>query len=240
MSDGKYVIYRYWSPSGKSYIGQTNQTLNNRSGKFGQNYKTSTKFYNAIQKYGFIWFKTHREILQNNLTKEQANNLERYYINYYNSINNGYNIQSGGTFNPAELSNKKVVGINCYTKKLEFFDSITLAAIDKGLKRRSINKVVLHEKNHYTIGGYVWVFLNEWNNLSELQKKQIMNIMPQIRNKKRKVVCVTTGEHFESIKQAQQINKCNNIGACCRGVINDAGIENEKKLYWRYDEEGDY
>lgn len=33
-----YIIYRYWSPSGKSYIGQTCQTLAARSGGVGQQY----------------------------------------------------------------------------------------------------------------------------------------------------------------------------------------------------------
>lgn len=62
----------------------------------GHNYKGSTHFYNAIQKYGWENFKG--EILENVNTVEEANEKEKYYISLYNSTNQdiGYNITSGG------------------------------------------------------------------------------------------------------------------------------------------------
>ena len=84
--NSNYVIYRYWSPSGKSYIGQTCQSLSARSGREGQQYWASTKFYNAIKKYGWEWFKNHKEILADGLTEEQADELEHYYIKKYDMI----------------------------------------------------------------------------------------------------------------------------------------------------------
>lgn len=47
-----YIVYRYYSPSNKSYIGQTCQKIDARSGAKGQCYYASIKFYNAIKKYG--------------------------------------------------------------------------------------------------------------------------------------------------------------------------------------------
>lgn len=229
-----YSIYRYWSPLNKSYIGQTCQPLFARSGLRGQNYHTSTKFYNAIQKYGFDWFKEHHEILASNLTKEQADNLEKYYIQKYNSINNGYNIQSGGTFNPAEICSKPIIGINCQTKDIEYFSSIQEAAIDKKINRRSINKVVNHEPNNYTMGGYVWLALSEWDELYQIEKEYYLNITPKIKNKNRQIICLNTLKVYNSIKEAEKDTHISNISACCRGVIKSAGTLNGEKVYWEY------
>lgn len=62
----------------------------------GKGYKHSTHFYAAIQKYGFENFQI--EILKNNLTLEEANYWETYYIKLYDSTNRekGYNISLGG------------------------------------------------------------------------------------------------------------------------------------------------
>ena len=89
------------------------------------------------------------------MTEEQADELEHYYIKKYDSKNNGYNIQSGGHFNPAEICSKKIIGLNCTTKELVYFDSITEAARSLNVDRRHINKVVNHEPNHYTAYNYV-------------------------------------------------------------------------------------
>ena len=36
--NNNYIVYRYYSPSNKSYIGQTCQTMKARSGGHGQQY----------------------------------------------------------------------------------------------------------------------------------------------------------------------------------------------------------
>lgn len=95
MSLKKYQIYKYTSPSGKIYIGQTNQGVKKRYSS-GQGYKHSTYFYNAICKYGIENFDL--EILKSDLTLEEANQWEIYYIAFYNSTDRekGYNISTGG------------------------------------------------------------------------------------------------------------------------------------------------
>ena len=93
----KYKVYIYISPSKKVYIGQTcKDTLYQRAGKNGQCYKHSVYFYAAIQKYGFDNFISY--ILKDNLTLEEANYWEQYYIAQYDSTNRekGYNITKGG------------------------------------------------------------------------------------------------------------------------------------------------
>ncbi len=90
-----FIVYKAISPSNKIYIGITCETLESRKSKHLYTSKrTKTKFNNAINKYGihnFIW-----EILEHNLTKSQAIEKEKYYINEFNSYNSGYNSTFGG------------------------------------------------------------------------------------------------------------------------------------------------
>ena len=92
MNNADWCVYKHTCTiTNLSYIGQTN----NISARWKPSaYKNCVKFYNAIQKYGWDNF-TH-EILEENLTLEQANEREEYYIKFYNSIENGYNLLSGG------------------------------------------------------------------------------------------------------------------------------------------------
>lgn len=91
-----YIVYKHTSPSGKSYIGITSQTLEKRSGQKGQGYKKSPYFSKAIEKYGWENF-TH-EILYEGLTAEEAYAKEREMIIKYNTRNSnfGYNKSDGG------------------------------------------------------------------------------------------------------------------------------------------------
>lgn len=96
------IIYRYESPSGKSYVGQTTDP-NDRRRKFlnfSGNYSGS-KFNNAIKKYSpeaftyevlFSIESSDREFIRTKLDE-----LEIYYINKYDSYNNGYNMTEGGS-----------------------------------------------------------------------------------------------------------------------------------------------
>lgn len=87
-----WVIYIHTlTLDGRKYIGQTNDI---HSRWKPSAYKTCTKFYNAIQEYGWNNF-TH-EIIYDNLTLEEANELEEKLIAEYDTINNGFNLDSGG------------------------------------------------------------------------------------------------------------------------------------------------
>jgi group I intron endonuclease len=53
-----------------------------------------TLLHNAIKKNGIDSFKI--EEIGNCVTDEEANEKEKYFINYYNSLNSGYNLTTGG------------------------------------------------------------------------------------------------------------------------------------------------
>lgn len=87
-----YTIYMHKNKiNGKVYIGQTCQNPIKRWDN-GNGYKTSRKFYNAIQKYG--WENFEHIILYTELSQDQADQLEEQLIHKYQAQNDefGYNI----------------------------------------------------------------------------------------------------------------------------------------------------
>lgn len=99
MIKNDYCVYKHTSPSGKVYIGYTGKNPPSerwRKDGIGYSNKKATIFYKAILKYGWENFTT--EILKDNLTLKEALELEKYYIDLYNSTNNsfGYNQTKGG------------------------------------------------------------------------------------------------------------------------------------------------
>lgn len=89
----KFVIYCYTSPSGASYIGQTCDMK--RRAKYHQLTNGCAAFSAAIAKYGFESFE--HKILEENLTIEEANKKEIFWIQELNTLSpNGYNLVTGG------------------------------------------------------------------------------------------------------------------------------------------------
>lgn len=95
------IIYRYKSPSGKYYIGQTIDEYHRRLKFLSDNiYYGGPKIDNARKKYGPKNFEY--TVLMNVIgdtkkeVKKYLNTLEIGFIKMYDSIENGYNIQRGG------------------------------------------------------------------------------------------------------------------------------------------------
>lgn len=92
-----YTVYKHQNKTnGKVYVGITMQEPEKRWGNNGINYKSSPRFYSAIQKYG--WDNFDHDILFENLTHDEACLKEQELIKFYNSMNRefGYNSTSGG------------------------------------------------------------------------------------------------------------------------------------------------
>lgn len=108
MEDKKYCVYMHTNIiNGKKYIGQTCRKPEQRWGHNGSGYLRKYKdrrynqplFAHAILKYGWDNF-TH-EIIEDNLTKKEADKLEKKLIKQYNTTDSdyGYNISKGGSCN---------------------------------------------------------------------------------------------------------------------------------------------
>ena len=89
-----YYVYKHTSPSGKSYIGITNNlSVRDSSHKSGDN--GCTAFNQAVKKYGWNAF-TH-EIIACCLSPQDALHLECLLVLEHNTQSpNGYNLSSGG------------------------------------------------------------------------------------------------------------------------------------------------
>ena len=78
----------------KLYIGKTCTTLSNRWSHYISDYtKYDWHLYRAMRKYGIENFSIE---LVEECEDNKLNEQEQYWINYYNSYNNGYNMTIGG------------------------------------------------------------------------------------------------------------------------------------------------
>lgn len=103
------VIYKRTFPSKKCYIGQTIRNPQTRwneenSAAFDRN-NSQQKLSNAIIKYGVE--NIENEIIDKAFTKKELNDKETYWIDYYNSFENGYNMTRGGEGGLAGEENPK-------------------------------------------------------------------------------------------------------------------------------------
>ena len=122
------IVYRIISPSGKSYIGITSETLKKR---WDNHVRAAVKnpkphpFRDAIRKYGKENFAL--EVLSENLSEDDAKALEIAFISLFDTQNreHGYNISAGGDYDAPYATAAAWAAINrtpetraAYLKKL--------------------------------------------------------------------------------------------------------------------------
>ena len=90
-----YTVYQHIFPNGKRYVGVTRNDVKKRWGYQGYNYKRQV-VGRAIEKYG--WDNIEHDIFAVCDTKEDAEHLERFLVDYYHTTDPvfGYNILPGG------------------------------------------------------------------------------------------------------------------------------------------------
>lgn len=95
FDDNRYCVYMHVNKiNNKKYIGQS-ANVKERWRCNGKNYFASIKFFRAIQKYG--WDNFDHIIIKENLFRYEADQLEKELIKKYDTVNNGYNIKTGGS-----------------------------------------------------------------------------------------------------------------------------------------------
>lgn len=120
-----YTVYLHINKeNNKKYFGQTMQKVTTRWGN-GSTYRSSHKFYNAIQKYG--WGGFNHFIIREGLTKDEANELEMKLIEKYNTTVDGYNITAGGdgVMHNRHHSDTTKNNISKKEKRASFFRRVT-------------------------------------------------------------------------------------------------------------------
>lgn len=166
-----YIVYKHTNKTnGKVYIGITSQRIQDRW-KGGSGYR-SQHFSRAIKKYGWDGF-TH-EVVAENLSKEDACELERILIKAYKATepNHGYNQalggEGGGMYNKhhTESAKEKI-------RKARKRDGFTeehkrhISESKQGVKHHMAKKVY-----QYTKDGE---FIREWDYMSLASKELNIN-----------------------------------------------------------------
>lgn len=249
-----YTIYMHINKkNNKVYIGQTCQNPKDRWGKNGNGYQTSRRFYNAIQKYG--WENFQHIILYENLSLEEANQLEKQLIKQYNSTddNYGYNITTGGkNFHHSEETKRKISESNHIAlqgikwseqhKKLisEMFSGQGNPFYGKHHTEQTKKKISQNRKGK--CAGEEHPFYGKHHTEQNLQK------MSKNRQSKggKKVRCINTGEIFPTMMDAARwcgLKNSSSIGQVCNktGKRKTAGRhpDTNEKLLWEFVEENE-
>ena len=208
----KYSVYKHTTPNNKVYIGMTCQKPEKRW-NYGKSYKENKYFNNAINKYG--WKNIKHEILATNLTKEEAEELEIYFINKKYKSNNmkyGYNIEYGG----------------CHNGKTS---EITRKRISEANKGKHNSPKTEFKKGHITI-----ITEEIKQKISEKNKGKHASVRTEFKKghkplNARKVLCIESDVVYDTIKKASEDT---NVMAChisqvCNGKRKSAG-----KLHWKF------
>ena len=247
-----YSVYIHKNKiNGKVYVGLTKQKPENRW-RFGMGYKTQPKFFRAILKYG--WDNFEHIIIYTGLTEYEASKKEKELIIKYDSYNNGYNADLGGSttnHSPATLEkmrqsmtgkkhtqetknkisqskNQYKISVICLTTG-KTYNSIKEASEQTGVDQSSIIKcckgVVM------TAGKMKWRYADSI--LNEQYISLINNKDEKHKFGRKPVICITTGKYYDSVAAAAADTKsdASNIIKVCNGKY-----KTTNKLQWKYAE----
>lgn len=207
--------------NGKIYIGQSIDIYN----RFYQHQHTKDKYYlhRAIQKDGIKNFDF--SILEKNLfSKENRNEREKYWIQYYNSIApNGYNLTKGGDC-IAECLKKPVNQYSLEGIFIQTFESQSEAARILNISTPGHISLVCNYMMHMA-GGFIWRFTDDEN---EVQPYSLGRTICQY---------TLNGDYIQTFDNAAAAAKILNIDranitATCRYRVKSAG-----DFIWRYEED---
>lgn len=244
IENGDYTVYIHTNKvNHKRYIGITRQSVEERW-RSGKGYKRCTYFYRAIQKYGWDGF--DHEVFASNLTEDEAIHMEKLLIKELRTQEPefGYNIADGGSTTRfseeglKKLSEKKMGEKNPnYGKILTEEERRHLSELFSGENNPNYGRKHTEEERRKISEAITG------RHLSEEHKKKLS---AHFRGKpitweraensgrqKKRIVCVETGEVFESIADAARSKGMyetkSRISAVCKGKAKSAG-----GYHWQY------
>lgn len=191
--------------------------------------------YDAFKKYGIDNFTFEVvELCQ----QEELNLKEKYWINFYNTYKNGYNMTTGGEGGFQKIG-KKVVQYDLNGNFISIYESITYAERCLNIPCKSSNITRVCQGKAYESNGYQWRYLNEnidytqnigksplKEKLKEGSKKGKLN---RVYESKKVAQCDKDSHKiikiFNSIKEAsEETNTCfTSIYKVCNGKRKTAG-----------------
>lgn len=242
--DNNYIVYVHTNKmNGKRYVGITHQTAEQRW-RNGKGYKHCILFNRAIQKYGWDGFE--HEVVASGLSETDAQNMEKELIGKFRTTDPdyGYNISEGGdVHNISDEARKKMSdrmkGENnpCFGKIYTDEERARISEQTRGERNPNYGRKHTEEERRKISKAITG------RHLSEEHKKKISEYMkglfvgrPRPEGSGRppqKVLCIETGEVFESIADAARSKGIYNIktriSSVCKGNANIAG-----GYHWKY------
>lgn len=226
-----YKIYKYTSPSGGVYIGQTKHDIKTRAHKTGSAYLakrkdgtyTQPKIAKAIIKYGWNNFK--KEILFEGLTKQEADDKEKEMISYYRSKGTCYNICNGGCIPLDGANDVKIKQYNLNGEFIKDFNSIKDAVEYLGLETHSQTNIsaCCMGKKHRAYG-YIWRYVD-----SNLE------VHPLKRYRERICQFTKNWVYVASYKNIADAHRETLIGSTSIGNVLNGWSKSAGGYYWKFE-----
>lgn len=239
IANKKHCIYMHKNKiNGKIYIGQTFQDNPNERWRNGHGYTKQLKFFSDIIKYGWLNFEHY--ILENNLTQEEANEREEFWIKYFNSSEDGYNT----TLKSGRVRAKNKTGVIVCLNTNKKYQTLKDASLDTGVDSSAISRCYGGErKSAGTIDGMprFWILTTSDKELIDQIKE---NYNKAKKRKNRKIICIETARIFNSLEEV--IKYCElPLSSSNKGRLkkileeqNSASFGRDKekniKLHWQY------
>ena len=214
-----YTVYKHTTPSGKVYIGATRQNPKRRW-RNGKGYMHNKRFCDAIRKYG--WDNIEHEVISTGLDKEQAYAMEAGLIAKYDSTNQakGYNMSIGGERSALGIcrssetrrkisESKKGVNHPNYGKHLSSETRRKMSEANKGRRHSEESRRKISEANKgHTVSSDTRQKISEAlkgaNNPNYGKHLSSETRRKMSEAKCKKVVCVETGEAYQSLSEASK------------------------------------
>lgn len=211
-----YTIYAHKNKiNGKLYIGQTCQKPEYRWNN-GKHYQNCTAFNRAIQKYG--WDSFEHIILFQNLTKEEANQLEIELIQQYDTTNReyGYNCQAGGNDKSLSQEGKEKIIESLHQRwsdeeyKKYFSDLMKEKWKNPEYRERCLKGCEKARQKHFDETGSRCFMTEDGRKKVSEARKEYMNTHKDKYS--HKVRCINTGQEFNSYLEAAKWAKVDSSG----------------------------
>jgi len=244
IENGDYIVYIHTNKvNGKRYVGITRQKPSQRW-RDGKGYKHCTYFERAINKYGWDGF--DHEIIADKLTEEEAKNMERLLIRELKTQdeNYGYNISDGGDTHCISEAGRRRISENMRGEKNPCFGKIytdeeraRISMQTRGANNPNYGRKHTPEERRKISEAITGRHLSEEHKrkLSEYNKgRYVGRQRPDGAGRKpKRVVCIETGEVFDSVADAARAKDMYNIktriSSVCKGKGNIAG-----GYHWKY------
>ena len=199
--EAHYTVYKLTGPDGKVYIGQTGEKPEVR---WRKGYQHNSPMGRAVREYGMKAFK--KEILCEKLTKEGADKLEKWFVEYFESMDpeKGYNGKEGGARLGAKMNDAAIERMVLYYSKPA-----------NAKKNQAVVKRAYEERPE----------------LRELVRQRMKKRSAEGKNrafiessrKAKPVVCIETGEMYPSTRAAERATGFASIHKVCSGVRSLSG-----------------